>query len=187
MKFSNVCPNCGEKSDEKEKYCFACGSEKIEINAETGITESIFNDLDSKVTSIENPQIYLRIIISLIVFLSGYFLLPEFIKNSETFWLIYIISVIYGLIKQIDSSFKTFRGIFAVSKFLLWGYLGAGVGNLISNTGKISHIPFSYHFNPNFIYSQFTGGNMLVFLGFIAGILTYKLTTNYLKNYTGNW
>jgi len=124
--------------------------------------------------------------ISILVFLAGFFLLPDFIKNSETFWLFYIVSVIYGFIKQIDKSIEKIHGIFTVSKIILWGYMGAGAGNLISNTGKILHIPFSYHFNPCFIYKQFSSGNPLILLGFVTGILTYIIITKYLKNYTGN-
>ncbi|MEO8231018.1 MAG: hypothetical protein ABI638_01965 [Ignavibacteriota bacterium] len=52
----------------------------------------------------------------------------------------------------------------------MFAYFGAGIGNLISHTGRMVYFRFSYYFNLNFLYDQLSIGNSMLIIGACAGI-----------------
>ena len=175
--YSTVCPNCGEKSEHELKDCPSCGFEKAEIVNKNTITKSINDSLVGKLSFLDYPQLYVTIIFRLVILLITIFLIPDFIGNSEFFWMVIGIFSVYGLIKEIAKSYAQFRILYKTSKLLLFAFFGAGFGNLISHTGKMVYFRFSYYFNLEFLYNQLLIGNSMIILGTLAGI-GFMLITN---------
>jgi hypothetical protein len=74
------------------------------------------------------------------------------------------------LIKEVAKSYPQFRILYKTSKLLLFAFFGAGLGNLISHAGRLVYYKFSYYFNLEFLYDQFSIGNSMIVLGAVAGI-----------------
>ena len=170
MAFTKVCPECGFKSGAEEETCPGCGARKGTNLDQTGASDMICNEIDSKIDFIERPSFYVKIIISIAVLFGGIFLLPEFIARTETFWMIYITSNVFTIIKKADKRVRRLHGIYYSSLALLSMYTGAGIGNLISHAGRTSGIYFSYFFNHEFISSQAASGNSFIYIGAAAGL-----------------
>lgn len=168
--YTNICPNCGEKSEHELKDCPSCGFAKAEIVNKNSITKSINDALVGKLSFLDYPQLYVTIIFRLVILLITIFLIPDFIGNSEFFWMVIGIFSVYGLIKEIAKSYVQFRILYKTSKLLLFAFFGAGFGNLISHTGKMVYFGFSYYFNLEFLYDQLSIGNSMIILGAVAGI-----------------
>ena len=168
--YTNICPNCGEKSEHELKDCPSCGFEKTEIVNKNSITKSINDSLVGKLSFLDYPQLYVTIIFRLVILLITIFLIPDFIGNSEFFWMVIGIFSVYGLIKEVAKSYPQFRILYKTSKLLLFAFFGAGFGNLISHTGKMVYFRFSYYFNLEFLYDQLLIGNSMIIVGSIAGI-----------------
>jgi ribosomal protein L37E len=168
--YTNICPNCGEKSEHELKECPSCGFAKAEIVNRNSITKSINDSLVGKLSFLDYPQLYVTIIFRLLFILIAIFLIPDFIGNSEFFWMVIGIFSVYGLIKEVAKSYPQFRILYKTSKLLLFAFFGAGFGNLISHTGKMVYFRFSYYFNLEFLYEQFSIGNSMIVLGAVAGI-----------------
>jgi uncharacterized membrane protein YsdA (DUF1294 family) len=168
--YTIICPNCGEKSEHELKDCPSCGFAKAEIVNKNSITKSINDSLVGKLSFLDYPQLYVTIIFRLVILLITIFLIPDFIGNSEFFWMVIGIFSVYGLIKEVAKSYSKFRIVYKTSKLLLFAFFGAGFGNLISHTGKMVYFRFSYYFNLEFLYEQFSIGNSMIVLGAVAGI-----------------
>ena len=152
--YSTICANCGEKSERVLKDCPSCGSAKTEIVNRNSISESINNTLIDKLSFLDYPQLYITIFTRAFILLIIIFVIPDFISNSEFFWMVVGIFSVYGLIKEVAKSYSKFRIIYKTAKLLLFAYFGAGIGNLISHAGKLVYYRFSYYFNLEFIYDQ---------------------------------
>jgi hypothetical protein len=168
--YSSVCPNCGEKSESEVKDCPKCGFFKAEIVNKVGMLQSINNSLVDKLSFLDYSQLYVTIIFRLVFILIAIFLIPDFIGNSEFFWMVIGIFSIYGLIKEVAKTYTKLRIVYKAAKLLLFAFFGAGFGNLISHTGKMVYFRFSYYFNPEFLYEQLSIGNSMIVLGAVAGI-----------------
>jgi len=175
--YSTVCPNCGDKSKSKLKDCPSCGFAKAEIVNKVGIFQSINDSLVDKLSFLDYPQLYITIFTRAIILLIIIFVIPDFISNSEFFWMVVGIFSVYGLIKEVAKSYTQFRIVYKAAKLLLFAYFGAGFGNLISHTGKMIYYRFSYYFNLNFMYDQLSIGNTMILFGAVAGI-GFMLLTN---------
>ena len=167
---SSICPNCGEKSEQEIKDCPSCGFEKIEIVNKNSIFKSINDTLVSKLYFLDYPQLYITIITRLVMMLFTIFVLPDFISNSEFFWMVIGIFSVYGLIKEIAKTHTRFIVVYKLCKTLLFAYPGAGFGNLISHTGSMVYFKFSYYFNLNFMYDEISKANAMILVGAVAGI-----------------
>ena len=168
--YSTVCPNCGEKSERDLKDCPSCGAAKAEIVNRNSIIQSINDTLIAKLDFLDYPQLYINIFLRAIILLFTVFVIPDFIRNSEFFWMVVGIFSVYGLIKEIAKTYSKFRLFYSASKLLLFAYFGAGFGNLISHTGKMIYYRFSYYFNLKFLYNQILIGNSMILFGAIAAI-----------------
>ncbi|HEX9252650.1 MAG TPA: zinc ribbon domain-containing protein, partial [Ignavibacteriaceae bacterium] len=151
--YTNICPNCGEKSDREERDCPNCGFAKAEIVNRNSITKSINDSLVNKLSFFDYPQLYVTVIFRLVFILITIFLIPDFISNSEFFWMVVGIFSVYGLIKEIANVYPWFILVYKISKIILFAYFGAGLGNLISHTGRLVYYRFSYYFNLEFLYN----------------------------------
>jgi len=168
--YSTVCPNCGEKSDRDVKDCPSCGSVKAEIVNKVGIFNSINDSLVDKLSFLDYPQLYITIITRVVILLITIFVIPDFIRSSEFFWMIVGMFSVYGLIKEIAKVYPKFRIAYKTTKLLLFAFFGAGFGNLISHAGKMVYYKLSYYFNIEFLYDQLLIGNSMIILGAVAGI-----------------
>jgi len=177
--YSTVCPNCGEKSDGDLKDCPSCGFAKAEIVNKVGIFQSINNTLVDKLSFLDYPQLYITIFTRAVILIITIFVIPDFISNSEFFWMVVGVFSVYGLIKEFAKSYTQFRIIYKVAKLLLFAFFGAGFGNLISHTGKLVYFKFSYYFNLAFLYDQFELGNSMIILGAVAGIALMLLINKF--------
>jgi hypothetical protein len=175
--YSTVCPNCGEKSDRKLKDCPSCGFAKAEIVNKVGIFQSINDSFVDKLSFLDYPQLYITIFTRAFILLITIFVIPDFISNSEFFWMIVGIFSVYGLIKEVAKSYTKFRIIYKAAKLLLFAYFGAGLGNLISHAGKMVYYRLSYYFNLKFLYDELSIGNTMILFGAVAGI-GFMLLTN---------
>lgn len=175
--YSTVCPNCGEKSESKLKDCPSCGFAKAEIVNKVGIFQSINDSLVDKLSFLDYPQLYITIFTRVVILLTTIFVIPDFISNSEFFWMVVGIFSVYGLIKEVAKSYSKFRNFYKAAKLLMYAYFGAGFGNLISHAGQMVYYRFSYYFNLNFMYDQLSIGNTMILFGAVAGI-GFMLLTN---------
>ncbi len=137
--------------------------------------------LIDRLAFLDNPQLYVTIIFRLVFILITIFLIPDFISNSEFFWMVIWIFSVYGLIKEIAKSYHKFIIVYKISKLFLFAYFGAGLGNLISHAGRLVYYRFSYYFNIKFLYDQILIGNSMIFLGAIFGLMV-MLITNQFRN-----
>ena len=179
--YTNICPNCGKKSEQGMKDCAYCGFAKAEIVNKVGILESINNYLVEKLSFLDYPQLYVTIIFRLAFILTTIFLLPDFISNSEFFWMVVGIFSVYGLIKEVAKTYSKIIFVYKISKVFLFAYFGAGLGNLISHAGKLVYYRFSYYFNLEFLYEQIELGNSMIIVGAIFGLIV-MLITNQFRN-----
>ena len=168
--YTIICPNCGEKSERELKDCPSCGFTKAEIVNRNSISESINNTLIDKLSFLDYPQLYITIFTRSFILLITIFIIPDFISNSEFFWMFVGIFSVYGLIKEVAKSYTKFRFIYKTAKLLLFAYFGAGIGNLISHAGRLVYYRFSYYFNLEFMYDQLRIGNSMIVLGAVVGI-----------------
>ena len=125
--YSTVCPNCGEKSESKLKDCPSCGFAKVEIVNKVGIFQSINDSLVDKLSFLDYPQLYITIFTRAVILLIIIFVIPDFISNSEFFWMVVGIFSVYGLIKEVAKSYTQFRIVYKTAKLLLFAYFGAGI------------------------------------------------------------
>ncbi|HVO76093.1 MAG TPA: hypothetical protein VMT35_18860 [Ignavibacteriaceae bacterium] len=181
MSYSEVCPECGLHSGSGDETCPGCGAKKALNIEKSEPSEVVYDKIDSEFRLFEKPSLYIKILISLIILLGGIFFLPDFLRNSEMFWILYSVSNVFTVIKAVDAHFAKLHGIYPLSKIFLCVYIGAGIGNVIEYSGKNSHFFFSYYFNPAFLYSQLRDGNKSIFFGAAAGAGFYFLI-DYLKN-----
>lgn len=175
--YSTVCPNCGVKSESELKDCPSCGFAKAEIVNKVGIFQSINDSLVDKLSYLDYPQLYITIFTRVVILLITIFVIPDFISNSEFFWMVVGIFSVYGLIKEVAKNYSRFRNFYKAAKLLLYAYFGAGFGNLISHAGQMIYYRFSYYFNLNFMYDQLSIGNSMIVFGAVAGI-GFMLLTN---------
>lgn len=177
--YSSTCPNCGEKSDPEIQYCPVCGAAKSELVTEGSIFKDINDKLVEKLSFLDYPQLYATVITRLALMLIVIFVIPDFISNSEFFWMVIGIFSVYGLIKEVAKTYKKFIIVYKICRTLLFAYFGAGFGNIIAHSGRMAHYRFSYYFNINFLYEQLLNGNKMIVVGMIGGIgimiLYYKL------------
>ena len=117
--YSTVCPNCGEKSGHELKDCPSCGTTKAEIVNRNSIIQSINDTLIAKLDFLDYPQLYITIFSRAIVLLFTIFIIPDFIRNSEFFWMVVGIFSVYGLIKEIAKTYSKFRLFYSASKLFI--------------------------------------------------------------------
>ena len=168
--YSSICPNCGEKSDNEVQQCPACGTAKLEPATRGSIFKDINDTLVEKLSFLDYPQLYITIVSRAIIILITIFVIPDFISNSEFFWLVIGIFSIYGLIKEVAKTYSQFIVVYKIAKIFLFAYFGAGIGNLISHTGRMVYFKFSYYFNLSFLYDQLSTGNSMLLIGACAGV-----------------
>jgi hypothetical protein len=168
--YSAICPNCGEKSSRNLRECPNCGFVKAEIVNKSTIFEDINNKLVDKLSFLDYPQLYITVIIRGLLLLITIFAIPDFIRDSELFWMVIGIFSVYGLIKEIAKTYYGFRIVYKTAKLLLFAYFGAGIANLISHTGRLVYYKISYYFNLPFLYHQLSIGNSMIILGAGAGV-----------------
>lgn len=181
--YSTVCPNCGEKSDVDIQHCPVCGAEKSEQITKGGILNDINKALVEKLSFLDYPQLYATVITRLVIMLFIIFIIPDFISSSEFFWLVIGIFSVYGLIKEIAKSYRSFIPFYKICKILLFAYFGAGVGNLIAHTGRGLNYRFSYYFNIEFILNQISLGNGLIYVGAIFGIIAMIILNQFKQDF----
>lgn len=179
--YSSVCPNCGEKSESELKDCPSCGFAKSEIVNRVGILQSIHDTLVEKLSFLDYPQLYIIIVSRALIILFLIFVIPDFISNSEFFWMVIGIFSVYGLIKEVAKTYSKFIFVYKAVKLLLFAYFGAGIGNLISHAGRMVYYRFSYYFNLKFLYEQLSIGNTMIVFGAVAG-MGFMLLMNQFKN-----
>ncbi len=179
--YSTVCPNCGEKSESEVKDCPSCGFAKSEIVNRVGILQSIHDTLVEKLSFLDYPQLYIIIVSRALIILFLIFVIPDFISNSEFFWMVIGIFSVYGLIKEVAKTYSKFIFVYKAVKLLLFAYFGAGIGNLISHAGRMVYYRFSYYFNLKFLYEQISIGNTMILFGAVAG-MGFMLLMNRFKN-----
>lgn len=177
--YTNTCPNCGEKSESEVRDCPKCGFSKAEIVNKAGMLQSINNLLVDKLSFLDYPQLYVTIIFRLVILLITIFFIPDFIGNSEFFWMVIGIFSVYGLIKEVAKSYSKFRIVYKASKLLLFAFFGAGFGNLISHAGRLVYFKFSYYFNIEFLYEQIELGNSMIIVGAIFGLMVMLITDQF--------
>ena len=168
--YAKVCPNCGDKSKQDLKDCPSCGFTKAEMVNRVGIMQSLNDTLLEKLSFLDYPQLYIIIVTRALIILFLIFVIPDFISNSEFFWMVIGIFSIYGLIKEIAKTYSKFIFVYKAAKLLLFAYFGAGVGNIISHAGRLVYYRFSYYFNLQFLYDQISIGNSMIILGALAGV-----------------
>lgn len=178
--FTTVCPNCGEKSENDIRQCPACGTIKLEPANKGNILKDINDVLVEKLNFLDYPQLYVTVITRLVIMLLTIFVIPDFISNSEFFWMVIGIFSVYGLIKEFAKSYNQFIMVYKISRTLLFAYFGAGFGNLIAHAGRTAYYRFSYYFNIRFLYDQLLIGNSMIIVGAIAGI-GVMIFYNYMK------
>lgn len=179
--FSNM-PECGLRSGSELENCPNCGAKKVLIIDQSVASDVLYDGIDSVIDITEKPSVYIKILISLVILFGGIFFLPDFLRKSEMFWMLYSISNVFTVIKEIDARFVKLHGIYSLSKILLFVYFGAVIGNIIEYSGKNSHYFFSYYFNPVFLCSQLRDGNKSIFFGAVAGAGVFFFL-DYLKNF----
>lgn len=189
--YTNICPNCGEKSEHELKDCPSCGFAKAEVVNKVGIFQSINDSIVDKLRFLDYAQLYVTIIFRLVILIITIFLIPDFIGNSEFFWMVIGIFSVYGLIKEVAKTYSKFIFVYKINKVLLFAYFGAGLGNLISHAGRLVYYRFSYYFNLEFLYNQFSIGNSMILLGAAAGIGFMIITNSFynefkVKDYTSD-
>jgi hypothetical protein len=177
MRYSSICSSCGIKSEPTESHCPDCGAEKQEILSKTSFYDSIINLLASRIDFLDNSIILVQLLSRILFLLAGIILIPPFIRDSEFFWLACLVFTIFGITKQIENNFLGTKGIYLFSQIFISSYIGAGVGNLISYTGKMHNYSFSYFFNYEFLLKEISRPNSLVIIGIIVGILTLGFIT----------
>jgi hypothetical protein len=168
MSYSQICPECGFRSGMNKEICPGCGARKSLNIDESGASAVLYHEVDSSINFIDNPSLYVKILVSLIILFAGIFFLPDFLRNSEAFWIAYTITNVFTVIKAADKHFKL-HGLYFYSLILLVIYLGAGIGNLIAYTGRNTGFKITHYFNPNFLYNQLVYGNPLIIVGAVAG------------------
>lgn len=173
--YSSVCPNCGEKSERDVQYCPVCGSAKSEPVTKGSIFKDINEALVEKLNFLDYPQLYVTVITRLVIMLFVIFVIPDFISNSEFFWMVIGIFSVYGIIKEIAKTHRKLIPVYKISKILLFAYFGAGIGNIIAHAGRMVYYRFSYYFNIEFIFNQISLGNGLIYVGAIFGIIAMIL------------
>jgi len=117
MPYSHICPECGFHSTNNEEICPSCGARKSLNIDESGASDVLYNDVDSRINFTENPSLYVKIIVSVIILFAGIFFLPDFLRNSETFWVAYTITNVFTVIKAADKYFKKLHGLYFYSLF----------------------------------------------------------------------
>lgn len=181
---STVCPNCGEKSENDIRQCPACGTIKLEPANKGNILKDINDVLVEKLNFLDYPQLYVTVLTRLVIMLLTIFVIPDFISNSEFFWMVIGIFSVYGLIKEFAKSYNQFIIVYKISRTVLFAYFGAGFGNLIAHAGRMSYYRFSYYFNISFLYDQLFTGNTMIIVGAAAGIgvmILYNIFRNDLE------
>ncbi len=178
--YSTVCPNCGEKSERENQYCPACGAAKLEPATKGSLLKDINDALVEKLSFLDYPQLYVTVITRLFIMLLTIFVIPDFISNSEFFWMVIGIFSVYGLIKEFAKAYNQFIIVYKISRTLLFAYFGAGFGNLIAHAGRMAYYRFNYYFNIRFLYDQLFNGNSMIIVGAIAGI-GVMIFYNYMK------
>lgn len=177
--YTNICPNCGAKSEKEFQQCPSCGAIKLE-SATKG---SIFNDINTflveKLSFLDYPQLYVTVITRLVIMLLTIFVFPDFVSNSEFFWMVIGIFSVYGLIKEFAKSYNQLIIVYKISRTILFAYFGAGFGNLIAHAGRMAYYRFSYYFNLVFLYDELIIGNSMIIVGAIAGIGVMILYNNF--------
>lgn len=168
--YSIICPNCGENSDRNIRECPNCGFTKAVIANKGSIIQSINDTLVDKLSFFDYPQFWIIIITRGFILLFTIIFIPDFIRNSEFFWMVISIFSVYGFIKEIGKTYSSFRIVYKTAKLLLFAYFGAGFANLISHTGRLVYYNISYYFNLTFLYQQLSVGNSMIMLGACAGI-----------------
>ncbi len=178
--YSTVCPNCGEKSDREVQQCPACGTIKLKPATKGSILNDINTFLVEKLSFLDYPQLYVTVITRLVIMLFTIFVIPDFVSNSEFFWMVIGIFSVYGLIKEFAKSYNQLIIVYKISRTILFAYFGAGFGNLIAHAGRMAYYRFSYYFNISFLYDQLLNGNSMIIVGAIAGI-GEMIFYNYMK------
>jgi hypothetical protein len=170
MNYPKTCSACGIESTPEDKFCPQCGIEKAELVTKVKFFDSVVNDISAKLTFLDNPEIFVRIVFKLTILLLAGLLLPAFIKQSEFVWMILLAYSIFGIVKEIEFRIERITGIYLYSQALFYAYIGAGFGNLISYTGRNYYYNIGYYFNIKFIASEIGRLNALPLIGAIAGI-----------------
>lgn len=181
--YSTVCPNCGEKSDNEVQQCPACGTAKLEPATRGSIFKDINDTLVEKLSFLDYPQLYVTVITRLVIMLFIIFVIPNFISNSEFFWMVIGIFSIYGLIKEVAKTYSQFIVVYKIAKIFLFAYFGASFGNLISHAGRMTHYRFSYYFNIVFLFDQISIRNTMIIMGAIAGIVVMIMYNQFRKDF----
>lgn len=182
--YSTICPNCGEKSDKEIQSCPVCGVVKSELVTKGSIFKDINDKLVERLSFLDYPQLYVTVVSRLILMLFIIFVIPDFISNSEFFWMVIGIFSVYGLIKEVAKTHTQFILVYKLSKALLFSYFGAGFGNLISHAGRMAFYRFSYYFNISFLYDQIRIGNSMIIVGAAAGLLIMIVYNQFRNNFT---
>lgn len=177
--YSIVCPNCGKKSDKDIQQCPVCGYIKSEPVARGSIFKDINDSIVEKLSFLDYPQVFVTVITRLVIMLFIIFVIPGFISNSEFFWIVIGVFSVYGLIKEIAKSYSRFILLYKISKIILFAYFGAGFGNIISHAGRLVYYRFSYYFNLEFLYDQFSRGNSMIIVGVIYGLIILVITNKF--------
>ncbi|MFH1196631.1 MAG: zinc ribbon domain-containing protein [bacterium] len=170
MKYLTICNNCKYKSDAEERTCPNCGVEKPENTASEGLADTIVRELSVKINFVDNPEIYVRLFLRILLFAAGVLFIPKFISESEIFIIGLYIYAVLGVIKEFERRIIRIKGIYLISKFLIAAYIGSGAGNLLTYTGTYHGYKLGYFFNPGFLMNEISGGNFLIFLGMISGL-----------------
>ena len=119
--------------------------------------------------------------INLLILLFGIILINPLLESSELLWIFFVIYSIQGIIKRISLSQLGFNKYHLISRGTIAIYSGAGIGNLISYTGKIHDYHLSNCFYPNILFKEISSGNGLIIVGALSGIMIMIITMYFFK------
>ena len=116
-------------SEPDEEFCPNCGKPKPEDKADEGFVNSFVETISSKITFIDNPEVFVRLIFRIILFFAGILLIPTFVRESEIFIISLYLYTIVGLTKALEEKIKSLKGIHYWTKLFITAYAGAGAAN----------------------------------------------------------
>lgn len=175
--YSKVCPGCGEKSSKYEEICPECGAVKSENLKHSAFADSFMETIASYLTFFNQPVLAAKLLIRSFFLLLLIFVVPDFIRESELFWMACAAYSVFGIVKELEEKVLRLNGIYLTLKILLIAYIGAAIGNFISYTGYNTGYNFAYYFNTGFLLSEISNGNTLLIIGIIAALGFYFLIT----------
>jgi hypothetical protein len=171
MRYVKICSECGSSSKSVLEYCPECGSQKQVRFDEISLYSSFVKYLSSKISFIDNSERIVGLLLNLIILTIGIIIINPLIESSEFLWIFFFLFAAQGVIKEISFRINALSKLYILSRIIIFTFIGCGVGNLISYTGKIHGFILYQFFTPVMIIEEIANGNMLTILGGIFGVV----------------